>query len=89
MVQVTRRERLRAATEQEIRQHARTLLATQGREAVTLRAIARELGETGFGDFIFGLSLSTVLFTAAGFGTDELIAREVARNRESVHHRID
>lgn len=49
-------------------------------------AIARELGETGFGDFIFGLSLSTVLFTAAGFGTDELIAREVARNRESVHH---
>lgn len=46
MVQVTRRERLRAATEQEIRQYARTLLATQGREAVTLRAIARELGIT-------------------------------------------
>ena len=48
-------------------------------------AIARELGETGFGDFVFGLSLSSVLFTAAGFGTDELIAREIARRRERVN----
>ncbi len=46
MTEVTRRERMRAATELEIRQHARTLLADQGREAVTLRAIARELGIT-------------------------------------------
>ena len=49
-------------------------------------AIARELGEAGFGDFIFGLSLSSVLFTAAGFGTEELIARDVARDREQIHH---
>ena len=49
-------------------------------------AIARELGESGFGDFIFGLSLSSVLFTAAGFGTEELIARNVARDREQIHH---
>jgi O-antigen/teichoic acid export membrane protein len=49
-------------------------------------AIARELGETGFGDFIFGLSLSSVLFTAAGFGTEELIARDVARDRGQLHH---
>jgi O-antigen/teichoic acid export membrane protein len=48
-------------------------------------AIARELGQRGFGDFIFGLSLSSVLFTAAGFGTEELIAREVARDRRLVH----
>lgn len=46
MAEVTRRERMRAATEQEIRQHARALLADHGREAVTLRAIARELGIT-------------------------------------------
>lgn len=48
-------------------------------------AIARELGETGFGDFIFGLSLSSVLFTAAGFGTEQLIARDVARDRGRIH----
>ncbi|MGP4018657.1 TetR/AcrR family transcriptional regulator [Saccharopolyspora sp. 5N708] len=46
MTEVTRRERLRAATELEIRQHARGLLVEHGRDAVTLRAIARELGIT-------------------------------------------
>lgn len=46
MSEGTRRERIRAATEVEIRQHARTLLIEQGRDAVTLRAIARELGIT-------------------------------------------
>ncbi|MGW1682118.1 TetR/AcrR family transcriptional regulator [Saccharopolyspora sp. NPDC002376] len=46
MTEVSRRERLRAATELEIRQHARVLLADHGSDAVTLRAIARELGIT-------------------------------------------
>ncbi|MDA3628562.1 TetR/AcrR family transcriptional regulator [Saccharopolyspora sp. WRP15-2] len=46
MTEVSRRERLRAATELEIRQHARVLLAEHGSDAVTLRAIARELGIT-------------------------------------------
>jgi AcrR family transcriptional regulator len=46
MTEATRRERLRAATERDIRQQARTLLVEHGREAVTLRAIARELGIT-------------------------------------------
>lgn len=46
MTEVTRRERIRAATEMEIRQHARALLVEHGRDAVTLRAIARELGIT-------------------------------------------
>ncbi|RKT84424.1 DNA-binding transcriptional regulator, AcrR family [Saccharopolyspora antimicrobica] len=46
MTGVTRRERLRAATEQDIRQHARALLVDRGSDAVTLRAIARELGIT-------------------------------------------
>ncbi len=46
MSEVARRERLRATTEVEIRHHARALLISQGRDAVTLRAIARELGIT-------------------------------------------
>ncbi|AOS66168.1 TetR/AcrR family transcriptional regulator [Actinoalloteichus hymeniacidonis] len=46
MTEITRRERLRAATELEIREHARQLLVDQGQHAVTLRAIARELGVT-------------------------------------------
>src|SRR5437763_7139676 len=42
----TRRGRARAATESDIRTTARKLLVEQGPEAVTLRAIARELGIT-------------------------------------------
>lgn len=42
----TRRGRARAATESDIRRTARKLLVGQGPEAVTLRAIARELGIT-------------------------------------------
>ncbi|WP_181776654.1 TetR/AcrR family transcriptional regulator [Amycolatopsis pittospori] len=41
-----RRGRERAATDQDIRRTARALLVEQGPEAVTLRAIARELGIT-------------------------------------------
>ena len=44
-------------------------------------AVARELGEESFGDFMFALSFTTVLLLAAGFGTEELVAREVARDR--------
>ncbi|MCP2261394.1 transcriptional regulator, TetR family [Streptoalloteichus tenebrarius] len=46
MTEATRRERLRADTERDIRATARALLVGQGRDAVTLRAIARELGIT-------------------------------------------
>jgi AcrR family transcriptional regulator len=42
----TRRGRVRAATDQDIRRTARKLLVERGPEAVTLRAIARELGIT-------------------------------------------
>jgi AcrR family transcriptional regulator len=42
----TRRRRVRAATDQDIRRTARALLVERGPEAVTLRAIARELGLT-------------------------------------------
>jgi O-antigen/teichoic acid export membrane protein len=43
--------------------------------------VARELGEEQFGDFVFGMALSTVLMLVAGLGMQELIAREVARDR--------
>ncbi len=47
MIQATsRRDRLRAATTQEIIQTARRLLVQQGADAVSLRAIAREMGMT-------------------------------------------
>ncbi len=49
MVQATapsRRDRLRAATTQEIIQTARRLLVTEGPDAASLRAIAREMGMT-------------------------------------------
>lgn len=48
-------------------------------------AVARELGEKGFGDFIFALSFTGVLILAAGFGTEDLVAREVARDHRRVH----
>ena len=41
--------------------------------------IARELGRTGFGDFMFALSFTTLLLMASGFGSVQLLAREVAR----------
>lgn len=44
-------------------------------------AVARELGEGGFGDFMFALSFTTLLLVASGFGTEDLVAREVARDR--------
>ncbi|HEX6937099.1 MAG TPA: helix-turn-helix domain-containing protein, partial [Actinomycetes bacterium] len=42
----TRRERVRDATVREIRRTARSLLVDQGPDALTLRAIAREMGMT-------------------------------------------
>jgi AcrR family transcriptional regulator len=46
MRDLARRQRLRAATEQEIREHTRSVLVERGREGLTLRAIAGELGMT-------------------------------------------
>jgi AcrR family transcriptional regulator len=45
----SRRDRLRAATSEEIIQTARRLLVQSGHDAVTLRAIAREMGMTAPG----------------------------------------
>jgi AcrR family transcriptional regulator len=46
MTQAARRDRSRVDTDQSIRTVARTLLVSQGRQGVTLRAIAREMGIT-------------------------------------------
>jgi O-antigen/teichoic acid export membrane protein len=43
--------------------------------------MARELGQGGFGDFTFALSLALVLTMFAEFGTDPLITRTVAVER--------
>lgn len=43
--------------------------------------MARELGEQGFGDFMFALSLTSLLLLGSGFGIDDLTIREVARDR--------
>ncbi|HYI37016.1 MAG TPA: flippase [Thermoleophilaceae bacterium] len=48
-------------------------------------AVARELGAGTFGDLMFALSFTTVLTLPSGFGTEELIGREVARDRSRVH----
>ncbi len=48
--------------------------------------MARALGRTGFGEFTVALSLSTLLLVLAGAGTESLISRETARDREQLHH---
>jgi len=43
--------------------------------------MARRLGSVGFGEFQFALALTGALIYVAGFGTDDLIAREASRER--------
>jgi O-antigen/teichoic acid export membrane protein len=45
--------------------------------------MARELGQEGFGDFTFALSLALMTTVFAGFGIDQVIARTVARDAAS------
>lgn len=47
--------------------------------------MARALGVTGFGDFMFALSLALLLTVVAGFGIDAVIVRRVAREPQAVH----
>jgi AcrR family transcriptional regulator len=63
----SRRDRLRAATTEEIIQTARRLLVTSGPEAVSLRAIAREMGMTAPGLYrYFGSHEELVRHVIAG-----------------------
>jgi AcrR family transcriptional regulator len=61
MTETTRRERSRDDTQQEIRRVARELLINQGREAVSLRAIAREMGITAPAIYRYHASLEDLL----------------------------
>lgn len=47
--------------------------------------MARKLGSEDFGHYMFALSLVVLLTSLAGFGTDGLLTREVARDREELH----
>lgn len=47
--------------------------------------MARTLGKVGFGHYMFALSLAVLLTTFAGFGTDNLLTREISRDRDAVH----
>jgi O-antigen/teichoic acid export membrane protein len=48
--------------------------------------LARELGTQAFGHYTFALSITVLLTTLAGFGTDSLLTREVARRPEEIHN---
>ena len=55
-----------------------------GSKLITLvlyAVIARELGESGFGVFAFGLAFVMLVTTLANFGQDGILTREVARDR--------
>jgi len=60
-------------------------LIAKGASLAFYIVMARKLGDGGFGDFIFGLSLAEALLFIAGVGSDALIAREVARDPKQVH----
>ena len=67
----SRRDRLRAATIEEIIQTARQLLVNDGPEAVSLRAIAREMGMTAPGLYrYFGNHEELVRHLCAGIFTE-------------------
>ncbi|MBO4208087.1 TetR/AcrR family transcriptional regulator [Micromonospora echinofusca] len=72
MTAPTRRERLRTATVTEIKDGARRLLVTGGPEAVSLRAIARDMGMTAPAIYRYFPSLEALVAAVAGDLYDEL-----------------
>ena len=92
MVQMlSRRDRVRAETTAEIKQTARKILVEQGPEAVTLRAIAREMGMTAPALYrYFGSHEDLIqhvvgdIFNEIGAGVEAAIDRRRGR-----HHRED
>ncbi len=47
--------------------------------------MARHLGQQGFGDFVFSLSLSLLCTVIAGFGTDAILTREVVKAHDRIN----
>ncbi|MEH1013858.1 TetR/AcrR family transcriptional regulator [Micromonospora sp. CPCC 206060] len=72
MTAPTRRERLRTATVTEIKDGARRLLVTGGPDAVSLRAIARDMGMTAPAIYRYFPSLEALVAALAGDLYDEL-----------------
>ncbi len=78
----SRRDRLRAATTEEIIQTARQLLVRSGPEAVSLRAIAREMGMTAPGLYrYFGSHEELLRHVIAGIFTE--LAQDLHRAIEA------
>lgn len=48
--------------------------------------MARKLGAEGFGVFTFGLAFVMLVTALASFGQDWILTREVARDRDRIHH---
>jgi AcrR family transcriptional regulator len=81
MIQVSRRERTRDATTSEIKQTARRLLEHEGPDALTLRAIAREMGMTAPGLYRYFASHEELVGAVCHDVLDELTeALEAARD---------
>lgn len=79
----TRRQRVRAATVDEIKDTARRLLTEQGPGAVSLRAIAREMGMTAPGLYRYFPSHEALLEGLCGDLEDELVG-ELVRARDAI-----
>jgi AcrR family transcriptional regulator len=82
--QPTRRERVRAATVHEIKDAARRMLVTGGPQAISLRAIARDMGMTAPAIYRYFPSLDGLVTALVEDLYDELRAEiETARDTES------
>lgn len=55
----------------------------KGASLVFYVVMARKLGASDYGAFVFALALTSALLLASGFGTDELVARQVSRKPAS------
>src|SRR5437762_10797032 len=77
----TRRERQRTATLNEIRQAARRLVVDSGPTAISLRAIARELGMSAAALYRYFPSLEALIADVASEIFDELSAAAEAAGR--------
>ncbi|MGH3655291.1 MAG: TetR/AcrR family transcriptional regulator [Micromonosporaceae bacterium] len=83
MAAPTRRERLRAATVDEIKQTARRLLVSDGPAAISLRAIARDMGMTAPALYRYVPSHEALMDGVCADLKSELIA-ELERARDAV-----
>jgi AcrR family transcriptional regulator len=79
----TRRERVRAATVEEIKQTARTLLVNDGPTGVTLRAIGRQMGLTAAALYRYFPNLESLVNALCADLYDDL-TRHLERARDAV-----